>query len=292
MSIRIGLLGFGEVGRALADDVAARGTALAAWDLLFADPASAPSDAARIRGVRIGADAPDAVRDADLVISAVTAAQTVAAAEAAAPGLQREAMYLDLNSASPDAKIEAARKIQAVGGLYIEAAVMSPILPLRAGVPILLGGAHAAGAAPLLRGLGFTGASVFSAELGKASAAKLCRSVIVKGVEALLCESLFAARRYGVEDAVIDSLGDLFPGCDWPTLSRYMIARAILHGTRRAEEMREAARTVEAAGLAPLAALATAQRQEWAAAFKPALAHDALPALLDAIHDLQKAGRA
>ena len=48
--------------------------------------------------------------------------------------------------------------------------------------------------------------SVFSDEIGRASAAKMCRSVIVKGMEALLGESLLAARHYGVESAVLESL--------------------------------------------------------------------------------------
>jgi hypothetical protein len=106
---------------------------------------------------------------------------------------------------------------------------------------------------------------------------------MVKGIEALLAESMLAARRYGVESAVLGSLGDFFPGTDWPALSRYMIARSIEHGVRRAEEMREAARTVAETDVAPLMSTACAARQEWAAQFNDALRYNALPDLLDAI---------
>src|SRR5205814_2940164 len=76
----------------------------------------------------------------------------------------------------------------------------------------------------------------------------MCRSVIIKGMEALLAESLLTARRHGVEDAVLASLQDLFPVGDWRALARYMISRSLQHGRRRAEEMREAVKTVAEAG--------------------------------------------
>lgn len=283
MTIQIALIGLGEVGRILAEDLGAAGHALSAWDLELADPGSAPSRAARAHAVRAGTSAADAVRGAEVVISAVTAAQAVAAARAASEGIEPDAWHLDLNSASPGAKQEAARTIEAAGGAYVEAAVMSPYPPKRLGAPTLLGGPHAESFLPVAQSLGFTGMTMFSPELGKASAAKMCRSVMIKGVEALLTESLLAARCYGVEDVVLASLEDLFPGPDWPQLSRYMISRALEHGVRRAEEMREAAKTMSEAGVAPLMSAATAERQDWAAGFADALDEEDLKAMLDAV---------
>jgi 3-hydroxyisobutyrate dehydrogenase-like beta-hydroxyacid dehydrogenase len=282
MSARIALIGLGEVGGLIADELSGRAI-LSAYDIRFTDAASAPSAKARLGAIRAVANHADAARGADIVISAVTAAQTVAAAIAAAPGLAAGAWFFDLNSASPGAKGEAAEVVNAADGRYVEAAVMSPFAPKRRASPILLGGPHAEAFAPVARDLGFSGVSVFASAYGKASAAKLCRSVMVKGVEALLTESLLAARHYGVEDAVLASLNDLFPGSDWPRLSRYMISRAIEHGARRAEEMREAARTVEEAGVTPLLSSAIAELQDWASAFKPALAEASLAALLGAV---------
>lgn len=279
----VALIGFGEVGAILAEDLARRETTLSVWDTQFVNLTSKPSVAARSHDVRIGKNAADATEGADLVISAVTAAQTIQAARAAAPGMKSGALFLDLNSASPRAKIEAARCIEAAGGAYVEAAVMSPFPPKRSASPILLGGPHARGALDTLQARGFTGANVFSEEFGKASAAKLCRSVMVKGVEALLCESMLSARHYGVEDTVLASLSDLFPGIDWPKQARYMISRAIEHGARRGEEMREAAHTVRDAGLEPLLSDAIAERQDWAAQFPAALDERELGALLDSV---------
>ncbi len=91
------------------------------------------------------ADARSAVAEADLVICAVTAAQIGEAAMSVAAHLKHDAYYFDLNSTSPAAKQAAAAWIDAAGGRFVEAAIMSPIAPHRVASPMLLGGAHAAG---------------------------------------------------------------------------------------------------------------------------------------------------
>ena len=92
---------------------------------------------------------------------------------------------------------------------------MSPIEPKRIASPMLIGGPQASSFAPLARALGFTGVEVFDVCVGRASAAKMCRSVMIKGLEALLTEGLLAARHHGVEATVLESLSDLLPGADW-----------------------------------------------------------------------------
>jgi 3-hydroxyisobutyrate dehydrogenase-like beta-hydroxyacid dehydrogenase len=147
----------------------------------------------------------------------------------------------------------------------------------------LLGGPHANDFLSLAQSLGFSGARVFAAEVGKASAAKMCRSVMVKGIEALLTESMLAARKHGVEETVLSSLSDLFPGPDWRKLAQYMISRSLIHGTRRAEEMREVAHTVANTGLQPHMSAACAERQDWAAQYRAAADAESLEAMLDSI---------
>lgn len=282
---RVCLLGFGEVGQTLAADLTtADALDLAAFDIQFDRADSVPSlGAASLPAVRRGANAADAASECQLVVSAVTAAEDLNAIRSVVTELDHGALLLDLNSVSPNVKREAGAIVEFAGGRYIEAAVMAPIGPKRIGTQMLLGGPHAQAALPPLRALGFAGASVFSAEIGPASAAKMCRSVVVKGVEALLAESLLAARRYGVDDAVVDSLDNLLPGADWRELSRYMISRSLQHGVRRAEEMREVARTVADAGLEPLMSNASEARQAWAALFDHARDSDNLGDMLDAI---------
>lgn len=281
---RICLLGFGEVGQILAKDFQSAGvTQLTAFDLLFQSSDSACSRAAAAADVRVAKTAGEAVADADLVVSAVTAAQDLAAARSVLGALKPAAYFLDVNSVSPGVKVQAAELIDASGGCYVEAAIMSPISPKRVASPMLFGGKHAETFFPLAQKLGFTGAQVFSEEVGRASAAKMCRSVMIKGMEALLTESLLAARHYGVESTVIDSLRNLFPAADWSKLARYMISRSLIHGRRRAEEMREVAQTVAEAGLQPHMSAACAQRQDWAAEFRDTASIEELEAMLDAV---------
>ena len=263
--MQIALIGCGEVGRILAEDLRAQDHAVTAYDQKLGTPAGeAMRVHAALHGVRLAATHADAVRGAALVVSAVTASQAVHVAEACAAGLDHGAFVLDFNSASPGAKISAARIVNAAGGRYVEGAVMTSVPPYRIQVPLLLGGPDAAALLPLLQGLGFA-ARVASAQLGVASATKMCRSVMIKGLEAMVIESFTAARHYGVEDAVIASLQETFPGIDWEKQAAYYFQRVIEHGRRRSEEVREVAATVREAGLAPYSASGTAERQAWVA---------------------------
>jgi 3-hydroxyisobutyrate dehydrogenase-like beta-hydroxyacid dehydrogenase len=283
------LLGFGEVGQILGDDLSP-GTdrALRAFDLLFADADSGPSRAAATRrAISPAPSASEAATGCDLVVSVVTASEALAAARSVAPSLTAGCYYLDLNSVSPQTRRDTRDVIETAGGRFVEGAVMSPIEPRRIESPILLGGPHATGFAGPAIELGFTGSRVYSDEIGAASAVKMCRSVIIKGVEALLAESLAAARHFGAEDEVLESLGNVLPlenwrDEGWRDKARYMIARSLQHGERRAGEMREVAATVAEAGLDPHMSSATAVRQQWAAQYSHAVAAD-LPEMLDAL---------
>ena len=276
------MLGLGEVGTVLAEDLAAT---VAAWDIAFADHESAAAGNARRLGVATADTGPNAVHAADVVISAVTAANALSAARSVAGGMRPGCWFLDLNSAAPDQKQAAADVIEAASGCYVEAAVMSPIMPNRLAAPILLGGPHSRAFAEVARSLGFTGTEVYSDVVGPASATKLCRSVVIKGIEALLTEALLAAKEWRVEGRVLASLSNLLPGDDWEKLATYMISRSLEHGVRRAEEMHEAAATVADTGIEPVMAEAIARRQDWAAAHRPAVLDDELASLLDAIRN-------
>jgi 3-hydroxyisobutyrate dehydrogenase-like beta-hydroxyacid dehydrogenase len=277
------LIGFGEVGQTLAANLRERGVELRAWDVLFPDPQSVPSRALAGSGVDAAPSAAAAIAGSGIVISAVTAADCTTVARTAASVLEEGAFFLDLNSVSPATKAAAAAAIEAGRGRYVEAAVMSPINPKGVRSPMLLGGPHAAAFLSLGRELGFAGTEIASDTIGRASATKMCRSVMIKGIEALLAESLLAARHYGVEAAVLESLRGLLPAADWRTLAHYMIGRSLQHGRRRAAEMREVAITVREAGIDPWMSSAAAERQDWAAAHAAALGRPTLEDMLDAI---------
>ena len=262
---QIGLVGYGEVGRILAEDLRKLKIKVAAYDIKLDGDQQAPlrEHAARF-GVALAGSHAELAGSADFIISAVTASQAVPVAQASAPAIRQGAWFLDFNSASPGAKQRAAALIDAAGGRYVEGAVMTSVPPYRIKVPLLLGGRGAHELAPLLVAHGFD-AKVASDELGVASAVKMCRSIMIKGMEAMAIESFTTARAYGVEDAVLASLAETFPGIDWEKQGAYFFQRVIEHGRRRAEEVREVAETVREAGLTPWSAQGTAERQAWVA---------------------------
>jgi 3-hydroxyisobutyrate dehydrogenase-like beta-hydroxyacid dehydrogenase len=261
----VGLVGYGEVGRILAEDLRKGGVKVSAYDIKLGDGRAPPlrEHAGRV-GVELTASHADLAAQADLIISAVTASQAVPVAQACAPTVKRGAFFLDFNSASPGAKRRAAALIDGAGGRYVEGAVMTSVPPYRIKVPLLLGGGSATALAPLLCELGFD-AKLASEKLGVASAVKMCRSIMIKGMEAMVIESFTTARAYGVEDAVLASLAETFPGINWEKQGAYFFQRVIEHGRRRAEEVREVAETVREAGLTPWSAQGTAERQAWVA---------------------------
>ncbi len=260
---RIAIIGFGEAGGILGHDLAARGLEVATYDILLDSPAAREAMLAKARAseVHSAENLADAVGNAHLVISAVTASSAPDVAAKTAPILRASQIFLDINSVSPATKRALSRHFEKSPAHFVEAAVMAALPPQRLKVLILLGGPHAASVAPRLASIGLN-VSVSSDRVGVASAIKMCRSVVIKGLEALAIESMFAARRHGAEDAVLKSLTATFPEMGWhDKLPDYLISRVAEHGKRRAAEMREAAEAVREVGLDPLMAEAIAKRQ-------------------------------
>jgi 3-hydroxyisobutyrate dehydrogenase-like beta-hydroxyacid dehydrogenase len=178
--------------------------------------------------------------------------------------LRKGQLFLDINSVSPQRKIETAARMASSGAGYVDVAVMAPVAPYLHKVPCLIGGPGAAELLPRALAMGMKMERV-SDEVGQASAIKMFRSIMIKGLEALVLESMLAASEYRVEERVLASLKETFPALDWERLAGYMIERVVSHGKRRAAEMREVAQTLQGIGIEPLMASATAARQQWMA---------------------------
>ncbi len=266
---RLALIGFGEAGRIFGAGLAAsKRFDVVTYDLLLDTPDAAAREglraAAQERGVGIARSTAEAVDGAHIVISAVTAASSIGAARAAAPALGAGGYFVDVNSVSPRTKQDSAAIVEATGAAYVDAAVMAPVPPYGIAVPILLGGASAGKLAALLAPAGMK-LDVVADHVGEASAIKMCRSVMVKGLEALVLECLLAARSYGVEDRVLASLEETFPAMKWGARADYLISRIVVHGRRRAAEMREVAATLREGRVEPRITLATSQAEDWIA---------------------------
>lgn len=267
MTTTFAFIGFGEAGGLLAKGLMESGAKVAAtYDILIQDSvkAGALRQKAAAAGIKAGEHPRDAVAGADIVISAVVSNQMVSAARNVAPYLKPGQIYMDINSASPMAKLEAAELVGHSGADYVEAAVMDLVPPHGHKVPMFLAGKAAARLEPILNGFGMKTQAIGEA-IGTASTIKMVRSVFLKGFSAILLESLVAASKVGAQDKVLDSLQVTFPQLDWRQLSDYYAVRLIKHARRQAAEMYEVAETLEFLGLEPLTALATAKRLDWLA---------------------------
>lgn len=261
---RVAIIGFGEAGAIFGADLVATGLEVAVTDILLRAPGTGEVILATAgkAGVSAHANYHDAMTGAQLVISAVTSSSSSDAAREATQFLKSGQIYLDINSVSPDKKREIAKMIERTQAKFVEAAVMAPVPPQRLKVPMLLGGPHAGQVATLLRTIGMN-AGCASERIGVASAIKMCRSVLVKGLEALAVECLFAARRYGAEEEVLASLEASYPSMGWKRdLPDYLVSRVAQHGRRRAAEMREVAAALRDVEIEPHMALASAARQD------------------------------
>jgi 3-hydroxyisobutyrate dehydrogenase-like beta-hydroxyacid dehydrogenase len=261
------LIGFGEVGTIFATDFIANGASVATYDILFDDPERRATCLAKARmvGASAGVDARSACAEADMVISAVTASAAEEVATAAGQYLAPGQVFFDINSAAPSTKQRSARAFANRGAHYVEGAVMAPVPPQRLKVPILAGGAMAVATAERLNRLGMAIRPV-ATEIGRASATKLCRSIMIKGIEALILDCARACELSDVEADVYASLAETFPGIDWGQLAEHMAGRVRQHGIRRAAEMREAADMLADLGLDPALCRAVADAQERGAA--------------------------
>lgn len=262
--LAVAFIGFGEAATAFASGWRQGAASMSAYDVKTdADTAIREgklADYARA-DVRGCGTLGQALGQARVIFSLVTADQALNAARAAAGHLAAGAFYFDCNSCSPQTKRQAAEIVDSAGGRYVDVAVMGPVHPLGHKVPLLISGPHAADAREIFRTLEME-ATLMEGDVGKASAIKLVRSIMVKGLEALTVECVTAGRMLGVDDIVLASLEETFPGFGWEQRAGPTLERVIKHGVRRASEMSEAASMIEALGIPNRMAQATALWQQ------------------------------
>jgi len=265
--LKLGFVGFGEAGYHIARGLRHAGlNEIGAYDIHTHTIGRGEKIQQRAQdaGVTLCESNEALATSCDILLSTVTANQAAEAAKQTAPYLAARHLYADLNSVSPVLKQSIAQQVEARGARFVEIAIMSPVPPHGAAVPMFLCGEHAPTLVALLAPFGMN-LEVLSDQIGAASATKMCRSVIVKGLESILFESVLASVPYGADERVFATLNETMPGIDWKKLAGYMVGRVIEHGERRARELEEVAATLEAIGVEPIMTEAIVRRQDWGA---------------------------
>lgn len=251
--INIAFIGYGEAAQSIAAGLRQHQQVgeIAAYDLRFMDAQTSTELIAKAQNLNVTPITNlNAIAKMDFVLSLVVGSATQAVAKSVAPYLSAKTIFIDLNSVGPATKNLAAKEIAQGKGQFVEGAVMARVPPYGAKVPIYVAGVAAEQAALRLNAVGMN-LEVVGTTPGQASSLKMIRSVMVKGVEALLIEALSAAERAGVTERILDSVSETFPGIDWRETADYYLSRTLEHGARRVTEMTEAANTLEELGYYP-----------------------------------------
>ena len=259
----VAMIGFGEAGSAFAEGWGQRSPIAAVYDkqLDASDAGLAMQNKIDAANLSSSPNASEAVQNKDVVFSFVTADQALAATQSAVKTLKPNALYFDCNSCAPDTKRQSAQLVEAAGARYVDVAIMAPVHPALHKTKVHISGPHTEAAEAVMKALDMK-VTILEGDVGTASATKMVRSIMMKGLEALMLECVLAGREAGVDELVLDSLEQTYPDFGWKERAHYNLERVMVHGKRRAAEMREVATTVEQLGLPNVMSTATVNWQD------------------------------
>ncbi len=244
----VAVLGLGEAGGAIAQDLAAQGVRALGWDL---DPGRSAE------GVERAASAAEAAAGADVVLSVNAQSAALPAARSVVGTLTARHLYADLNTTSAGVKREVAAVVEHSGAAFADVALLAPVPGNGLRTPCLVSGSGAGWFAEVFGGLGMP-VEALGPDPGEAATRKLLRSVFMKGLAAAMLESLAAADAAGCAPWLHDEIVSTLTAAD-AALVRRLVEGSRLHARRRVEEMEAAAALVRELGLEPHVADAATQ---------------------------------
>lgn len=243
----IAILGIGEAGGALACDLIAKGVQVRGWD---PEPRNLP------RELEFAASNPEAASSADIVLSVNWASVAIEVATEVAPVLQPDQLYADLNTAAPQLKRDIATIIEKMGVSFVDAALMEPVLPKGLGTQVYASGSGAESFTNKMTPLGMP-VTYLDREAGNAATHKLVRSIMYKGVAAVILECLQAAEALNMSEyARAQMLKIIY---DEAMIDRF-VSGSIKHAERRVHEMEAVVEMLNSIGVSAFTSHAAVQR--------------------------------
>lgn len=269
--MRLVFIGFGEAAYNIASGLKAEGlTDIGAFDRNAADPLLGgliQQRAAEV-GVKLFESLESAYQAGEFIACLTSANNALAVAKSVIPQLKAGQVYVDMNSAAPTIKAAIAQIPHKEDVMFCDAAVMGTVPGNKHKVPMFLAGDGAEKFAMAFAQYGMK-LTVLDAKAGGASAIKMLKSVIMKGLPQLMFESFEAALKYGVLDTLAASLASSLNGKTVEQLADTFTARTMIHAARRSEEMQDVVATLESLGVdaamskATIAKLDRLAEQNW-----------------------------
>ena len=243
----IAILGIGEAGGTLARDLIAAGVQVRGWD---PEPRMIPD------GLEFASSNPAAISGADIVLSVNWASVARDVAAEVAPVLRPRQLYADLNTAAPQLKRDIAPIIETTGALFVDAALMDPVPPKGLRTQVYASGSGAEMFAEKMTPLGMP-VTILDREAGNAATHKLVRSIMYKGVAAVIIECLEAAQALNMtEYARAQMLKIIY---DEAMIDRF-VSGSLKHAKRRVEEMEAVVEMLNSIGVSAFTSRAAMQK--------------------------------
>ncbi len=234
----IAIIGLGEAGSHFANDLATMGVSVRGWD---------PQPKRTLQpAVYFAKNNPDAVQGADIVWSVNLSTESKNIAREVLPFLKKGALFCEMNTAAPSTKIEIEAMLLPANILFVDLAIMSPVPPLGIKTPLLASGTGAKLLGEKLSPFPLN-LTVLNEKTGDAAGRKLLRSIVYKGVAAVVCEAMEAGQHFGLEAYMREQIRSVI-GDDDALIDRF-IEGSRNHAERRLHEMVAVSEMLEQAGL-------------------------------------------
>lgn len=291
----LGFIGFGEAAFHIAKGLSGAGLrGIRAFDVMADDAKAGPlvRERAAQAGVELTGSLAGLVSSCTTIFCATSAKYALSIGSEVATLSKKGTLYADLNSASPGTKKKIGEAIALKGGLFVDVAVMELVPPHGHKVPLAVSGSGAKEFIDRLSPYGMK-ISYIGETAGSSSALKMLRSIFMKGLTALLLETLVAGRKAGVDTQIMDSISGTLDSRPIAETAKLLVTRTAIAAERRVAEMGEVMDTLQELGLDSSSSKATQAKLQWLADFDlrsvfGGKAPDTVTQVLDAI--LEKSG--
>jgi len=263
--MKIGFIGFGGAGYGLAKGLKQSGLQeIYFFEKLWDTPPY--GDLVKKRAAETGAVLLGSIeallKVVDVVISCVTGTVAIPVAKEAVAFLTPNHLYVDVNTTSPITQEKIASIVEKTGAPFVDVAMMGAIPSFLHRVPILASGSGATRFKECMEPFGMN-ITVIGDQPGQASAIKMLRSIFMKGLVALLLETLNATHRYHVDAAVLDSIAETMEKNSFIETVRLQVTKGVANAERMAHEMEEVISTLKSLGAPFIMSQATEAKLKW-----------------------------
>lgn len=250
--LKIAVLGLGEAGSHFANDLVNLGVEVVGFD---PKPIHQLNEAISVKTSNA-----EAVQNADVIFSANLSSVSEDIANELVNALKPHQFFCEMNTSGPEKKLKIASILKPSGVKMIDLAIMAPVPPKGMMTPLLASGEFAFEFSEKLKPLNLDLSVLENSKIGDAATRKLLRSIVYKGIAAVVCEAMEAGESFGMESYIRSQISSLIGG-NQDLIDRF-VEGSRTHATRRMHEMDAVIEMLEAQGIEPIVTKGTRNNLE------------------------------